>query len=177
MTNKLESARQAAENSEDLHCPACTDLTQVEKDTRKSYAEDIEMVKVLWVPTWEAAELLLANPNIKTYVDSYENTDTSTQLSAQPEDRKLTILQSKAMISSCPKVMWLVDFFKLDWQSIFQNVCFQYTVQKYTVQRWLICCTTFFSSCFCCENSKDSLCCFLLSWSVFPFYFGQGASA
>jgi hypothetical protein len=34
------TARQDAENSEDWHCPACTDLTQAEKDTRKSYAEE-----------------------------------------------------------------------------------------------------------------------------------------
>jgi hypothetical protein len=31
------------EKSEDWHCPACTDLTQAEKDTRKSYAEEKEM--------------------------------------------------------------------------------------------------------------------------------------
>jgi hypothetical protein len=41
------------------------------------------MVKVLWQPTWEAAELLLANPDLNTYVDSYKNADTSAQLSAQ----------------------------------------------------------------------------------------------
>ena len=29
-----QTARQDAENSEDWHCPACTDLTQAEKDTR-----------------------------------------------------------------------------------------------------------------------------------------------
>ena len=36
----LHTARQAADISEDWHCPACTDLTQAEKDTRKSYAEE-----------------------------------------------------------------------------------------------------------------------------------------
>ena len=55
------TARQSAEMSEDWHCPACTDLTQVEKDTRKSFPVNV-MVNVLWQPTWEAAELLLANP-------------------------------------------------------------------------------------------------------------------
>ena len=83
------TARQDAENSEDWHCPACNDLTQAEKDTRKSYAEEIEMIKVIWQPTWEAAELLLANPDIKTYVDSYGNADTSTQLNAQSEDQEI----------------------------------------------------------------------------------------
>jgi hypothetical protein len=39
------TARQDAENSEDWHCPACNDLNQVEKDTRKSYAEEKEMIK------------------------------------------------------------------------------------------------------------------------------------
>jgi hypothetical protein len=33
------------------------------------------MIKVIWQPTWEAAELLLANPDFKAYVDSYENAD------------------------------------------------------------------------------------------------------
>ena len=33
------TARQAAENSEDWHSPACTDLTQAEMDTRKSYGK------------------------------------------------------------------------------------------------------------------------------------------
>jgi len=38
-------------------------------------------------------ELLLANPDLKTYVDSYENADTSTQLNAQScqKTKKLTI--------------------------------------------------------------------------------------
>jgi hypothetical protein len=45
------TARQDAENSEDWHCPACNDLTQAEKDTRKSYAEEKEMIKVIWQPT------------------------------------------------------------------------------------------------------------------------------
>ena len=82
MTNACaHTARQAAESSEDWHCPAYTDLTQVGKDTRKSFAEDKEMVKVLWQPTWEAAELLLANSDFKIYVDSYKIADTSTQLS------------------------------------------------------------------------------------------------
>jgi len=46
---------------------------------------------VICKPTWEAAELLLANPDFKTYVDSYENADTSsgTQLNAQPEDQEI----------------------------------------------------------------------------------------
>ena len=44
------------------------------------------MIKVIWQPTWEAAELLLANPDFKTYVDSYENADTSTQLNDQEID-------------------------------------------------------------------------------------------
>ena len=70
----------------DWHCPACTDLTQAEKDTRKSFAEEKEMIKVFRQPTWEAAELLLANPDFKAYVDSNENADTITQLHAQPED-------------------------------------------------------------------------------------------
>ena len=47
------------------------------------------MIKVIWQPTWEAAELLLANPDFKTYVDSYENADTSTQLNAQSEDQEI----------------------------------------------------------------------------------------
>ena len=42
------TARQAAEISEDWHCPACTDLTQADKDTIKSYAEEKEMMKVIW---------------------------------------------------------------------------------------------------------------------------------
>ena len=83
------TARQDVENSEDWHCPACTDLTQAEKDTRKSYAEEKEMMKVIWQPTWEAAELLLAKPDFKTYVDSYEKADTSTQLNAQSEDLEI----------------------------------------------------------------------------------------
>jgi len=41
------TARQDAENSEDWHCPACADLTQAEKDTRKSYAEEKEMISDL----------------------------------------------------------------------------------------------------------------------------------
>jgi hypothetical protein len=81
--------RQNAEDSEDWHCPACTDLTQAEKDTRKSYPEEKEMIKVIWQPTWEAAELLLANPDFKTNVDSHENADTSTQLNAQSEDQEI----------------------------------------------------------------------------------------
>jgi hypothetical protein len=81
------TARQDAKNSEGWHCPACTDLTQAEKDTRKSYAE--EMIKVIWQPTWEAAELLIANPDFKTYVDSYGNADASTQLNAQSEDQEI----------------------------------------------------------------------------------------
>jgi hypothetical protein len=88
------TARQDAEDSEDCHCPACNDLTQAEKDTRKSYAEEKEMIKVIWQPTWEAAELLLANPDFKTYVDSYENADTSTQLNTQSEDQEIDILLS-----------------------------------------------------------------------------------
>jgi hypothetical protein len=44
------------------------------------------MIKVIRQPTWEAAELLLANPDFKAYVDSNENADTITQLHAQPED-------------------------------------------------------------------------------------------
>jgi len=32
-------------HGKDWHCPTCTDLTQVEKDTRKSHAEVEEMVK------------------------------------------------------------------------------------------------------------------------------------
>ena len=49
------------------------------------------MVKLLWQPTWEAAELLLANPYIKTYVDSYDNADTSTQLNTNQKTKKMTI--------------------------------------------------------------------------------------
>jgi hypothetical protein len=52
------------------------------------------MIKVIWQPTWEAAELLLANPDFKTYVDSYENADTSTQLNTQSEDQEIDILLS-----------------------------------------------------------------------------------
>ena len=37
---------------------------------------------------WEAAELLLANPDFKAYADSYENAD-STQLNAQSEDQEI----------------------------------------------------------------------------------------
>ena len=44
----------------------------MEKDTRKPFAEEKEMIKVIWQPTWEAAELLLDNPDFKAYVDSYE---------------------------------------------------------------------------------------------------------
>ena len=62
-------------------------LAQAEKDTRKSYAEEKIMIKVIWKPTWEAAQLLLANTDFKSYVDSYENADTSTQLNAQSEDQ------------------------------------------------------------------------------------------
>ena len=47
------------------------------------------MIKVIWQPTWEAAELLLANPDFKTHVDSYENADTSTQLNAQSDDQEI----------------------------------------------------------------------------------------
>ena len=47
------------------------------------------MIKVIWQPTWEAAELLLANPDFKTNVDSHENADTSTQLNAQSEDQEI----------------------------------------------------------------------------------------
>ena len=54
----------------------------MEKDTRKPFAEEKEMIKVIWQPTWEAAELLLDNPDFKAYVDSYEIADTSTQLNA-----------------------------------------------------------------------------------------------
>jgi hypothetical protein len=83
------TARQAAENSEDWHCPACTDPTQANKDTRKSYAEEKDMIKVIWQPTWGAAELLLVNPDFKAYVYSYENADTSTQLNTQSEDQEI----------------------------------------------------------------------------------------
>ena len=44
---------------------------------------------MIWQPTWEAAEPLLANPDFRTYVASYENADTSTQLNAQSEDQKI----------------------------------------------------------------------------------------
>jgi hypothetical protein len=44
------TARQATENSENWHCPACTDLTQAEKDTRISFAEEKEMIKLIWQP-------------------------------------------------------------------------------------------------------------------------------
>jgi len=47
------------------------------------------MIKVIWQPTREAAELFLANPDFKTYVDSFENADTSTQLYAQSEDQEI----------------------------------------------------------------------------------------
>jgi hypothetical protein len=47
------------------------------------------MIIVIWQPTWEAAELLLANFDFKTYVDSYKNADTSTQLNAQSEDQEI----------------------------------------------------------------------------------------
>ena len=47
------------------------------------------MIKVIWQPTWEAAELLLVNPDLKAYVDSYENADTSSQLNAQSEDQRI----------------------------------------------------------------------------------------
>ena len=43
---------------------------------------------MIWQPTWEAAELLLANPDFKTHVDSYENADTSTQLNAQSQNQE-----------------------------------------------------------------------------------------
>ena len=89
------SARQDAENSEDWHCPACNDLTQAEKDTRKFYAEEKELIKVIWQPTREAAELFLANPDFKTYVDSFENADTSTQLYAQSEDQEIDNLTTQ----------------------------------------------------------------------------------
>jgi hypothetical protein len=59
-------------------------------DTRKSYAEDKETVKVLWQPAREAPELLFTNSDFKTYVDSYENADTNTQLNAQSEDQQET---------------------------------------------------------------------------------------
>ena len=49
------------------------------------------MMKVIWQPTWEAAELLLANPEFKTYVNSYENADTVTQLNAQSEDQETNL--------------------------------------------------------------------------------------
>ena len=48
-------------------------------------------MKVIWQPTWEAAELLLANPEFKTYVNSYENADTVTQLNAQSEDQETNL--------------------------------------------------------------------------------------
>jgi hypothetical protein len=47
------------------------------------------MTKVIWQFTWEAAELLLVNPDLKAYVDSYENADTSSQLNAQSEDQRI----------------------------------------------------------------------------------------
>ena len=48
---------------------------------------------MIWQPTWEAAELLLANPDFKAYVDSsYENADTSTQLNAQSKDQEIDSL-------------------------------------------------------------------------------------
>jgi len=94
------TARQDAENSEDWHCPACNDLTQAEKDTRNPMQKKKEMIKVIWQPTWEAAELLLANPDFKTYVDSYENADTSTQLNAQSEDQEIDNL-TKQGYNSC----------------------------------------------------------------------------
>ena len=57
------------------------------------------MIKVIWQPTWEAAELLLANPDFKAYADSYENADTSThQLNVQYEDQEIEILPSKAVM-------------------------------------------------------------------------------
>jgi len=83
-------------------------LAQAEKDTRKSYAEEKEMIKVIWQPTWEAAELLSANPDFRTYVASYENADTSTQLNAQSEDQKIDNL-TKQGYDGCTqhfKIMW-----------------------------------------------------------------------
>jgi len=93
----------------DWHCPACTDLTQAEKDTRKSFAEEKEMIKVFRQPTWEAAELLLANPDFKAYVDSYENADTSTQLNAQSEDQEFDNLTKQGYDGCTPsnlKYVW-----------------------------------------------------------------------
>ena len=68
MPARIHTARQAAENTEDWHFPACTHLTQVQKDTKNLDAKGRELVKVLLQPTWEAAALLLANPDFKTYV-------------------------------------------------------------------------------------------------------------
>ena len=50
---------------------------------------------MIWQPTWEAADLLSANPDLKTYVNSYENADTSTQPSGQPEDQEIDNLKKQ----------------------------------------------------------------------------------
>jgi hypothetical protein len=56
------------------------------------------MVKVLWQPTWEAAELLLANSDFITHVDSYEMPTRALSLVPNQRTKRLTIFQGKAMV-------------------------------------------------------------------------------
>ena len=50
--------RLAAEASEQWHFPARAPLTKTEKDHRKAYAEQQEMLQINWYPSWEPEELV-----------------------------------------------------------------------------------------------------------------------
>ena len=53
-------------------CPACALLSQEDKRFRLAFSEEQEMIHVTWQPCWEAAAMLNSHPDLKVYVDAYE---------------------------------------------------------------------------------------------------------
>eukprot|EP00983_Pelagomonas_calceolata_P081995 1155780-Pelagomonas_calceolata.AAC.1 len=61
------SQRIQAEQSSTWDCSSCADLTNSQRIERITLAQEAEMINVTWHPTWEAADLLFANPDFKEH--------------------------------------------------------------------------------------------------------------
>ena len=67
------SQRVQADQCSSWDCPSCTNLSNSQKANRTRLAEEEEMIKAFWHPTWEPAEMLLANPDFDKHVQSLNN--------------------------------------------------------------------------------------------------------
>ena len=73
------SQRIQAEQSPTWDCPSCAVLTNAQKAERNRQAEEEEMVRVSWHPTWEPTDMLLANPDYSAHVHNFDRIQSESQ--------------------------------------------------------------------------------------------------